>query len=146
MTKCIRGYVLILCVVTVLITGCRFFPLSDTEFAKSVFTGLVKGRQSVEKDIDWPTFKAMGVDVGESYKKYLDEKQKTRYRRVLIRNLSFSFHTAGGKAELFRNWRVEASQDQKVTVATDAGRATLLLFITKEQGKRKLTGIEWLKK
>ena len=139
-----RWFLSILCLAVVLV-GCEMVPASDIGFARYVFTDMAKGRQGIEKYIDWQSFKAVGVDVGTAYSKF-SEKEKPGYRKAFLQNFSFTFRTAGGKLSYLHNWRIHFQDSHKVTVAVDTKNLTLLLSISQgSRAKRKLMGMEWLK-
>lgn len=117
---------------------------SDTAFCHDVFKGLTQGRLSaVEKYIDWGALKAMGVDVGDTYKKLPNAKEKENYRKAFVANLSKSFKNAGGSPRDFTNWRVYERGSLKTIVVADynkKGKKMLLTIYGYE--KRKITAIE----
>ena len=140
-----KSFLSILCL-AVALAGCEMVPVSDAGFAKYVFTNMAKGRQGIEKYIDWQSFQAVGVDVGATYSKF-SEKEKPGYLKAFLQNFSFSFRTAGGKLNYFHNWRVYSQDSHKVTVAVDTKNLTLLLSLSQgSRAKRKLISMEWLKK
>lgn len=118
---------------------------SDLAFCRDVFKGLTQGRLSaVEKYIDWGALKAMGVDVGDTYKKLPDAKEKTEYRKSFVVNLSKGFKNAGGNFIDFTNWRVYKRDSLKTIIAADynkKGKKILLTVYGYE--KRKITAIQW---
>jgi hypothetical protein len=135
-------YILVLFLTVGLAAGCVFYP-QEVEFARRVFTGLVRGRRVVAKYIDWHSLKATGVDVGATYNSLASEKERRDYRKAFIQNFSFSFRTSGGRLNWFKNWRIHSRDSRKITVAADAGTMTLLLYISADPRQRKLLGIEW---
>lgn len=131
----------------------------DTDFCRKVFNGLVKGSYGVQKFIDWEKLKAMKVDVGATYIQFTIEKQRSDYKKAFIKYLSLGFRQAGGKLNLFTNWRIypvrKESPDRielsngvydkysdKTVVAADY-RGKIILFTISKYGKRKLIAIQW---
>ncbi len=130
----------------IFLLGCDMVPASDVDFAKYVFTRMVKGSLGVEKYIGWESFKAVGVDVGATYKQ-MSEKDRPGYRKAFLQNYSFSFRTAGGSLKYFHNWRIHSQDSSKTTIAVSTRNLTLLLYISNDsRTKRKLIGMDWLKK
>ncbi len=130
----------------IFLLGCDMVPASDVDFAKYVFTRMAKGSLGVEKYIGWESLKAVGVDVGGTYKKF-NEKDKLGYRKAFLKNYSFSFRTAGGSLKYFHNWRIHSQDSAKTTIAVSTQNLTLLLDISNDsRNKRKLIGMDWLKK
>jgi hypothetical protein len=139
-----KSFLSILCLVVAL-AGCEMAPASDVGFAKYVFTNMARGRQAIEKYIDWQSFQAVGVDVGATYSKF-SEKERPGYRKAFLQNFSFSFRSAGGKLSYFHNWRIHSRDSHKVIVSVDTKNLTLLLSLSQgSRAKRKLIAMEWLK-
>jgi len=133
--------------VILVIMGVMFFRVSqdpDVYFARQVFSGLVNGRQSVERDIDWPHFLAVGGDVGTDYASFPTDSQKAYFRKSFIINFALSFKSSGGELKSFTNWAVFSRDNNKAVVsAFTLGNKTILFTIAKKAGKRKLVAIQW---
>jgi hypothetical protein len=118
---------------------------NDVAFCRDVFNGLVKGRLlAVEKNIDWGTLKAMGVDVGQAYKKLPDAKEKKDYRKSFVANLSKGFKNAGGNFTDFTNWRTYKHEGLETMIMADYNKkGKKILFTIHGYENRKITAIEW---
>jgi len=115
---------------------------ADIDFCHKVFNGLVKGSYGVQKFIDWEKLKAMKVDVGATYIQFTTEEQRSDYKKAFIKYLSLGFRQAGGKFNLFTNWRIRDKYSNKTVVAADY-RGKIILFTISKYGKRKLIAIQW---
>jgi len=136
--------VLILGIISaLLISGCSQLE-TDVQLTRRIFNGLCSGRQNVQGQIDWEHLTAMGVDVGKTYSGIILEKERADYRKAFFFNISFSFRASGGKLSGFSNWRVKTREGDNAIVATDTpSNKVLLLTLTSEAGKRKLTAMKW---
>lgn len=125
------------------LAGCARME-TDTQLARRIFNGLCSGNRGVEKLIDWENLKATGVDVGNTYSRFVYEKERLDYRKMFFFNLSYAFKATGGKAQAFVNWRVKLQDIDKTVIAADltVGKV-LLLTLSHKNGKRKLIAIEW---
>ncbi len=117
----------------------------DIIFSRRVFAGLVKGRTSVQKMIDWEDFQAVGLDVGEVYSGLPDEKEKADYKNSFIDKFSLGFRQVGGNFKAFVNWRVYDRQGRLCRVAADykAKENKTLLFTLAQGQSKKLVAIQW---
>lgn len=124
------------------LSGCAID--SDIDFSQRVLKGLVKDKLSVEDLIDWQVFQAFAEDIGARYSSLPTEKAKSYYRQGFIHNFALGFHSAGGRLEDFRHWRIYAKDKQRVVVAVDnqMSKRTCLLTISK-QARKKLVAMEW---
>lgn len=116
----------------------------DITFCRWVFKSLTSGKLSVEKYIDWEKLKAMGVDVGATYTKLPNAREKKDYRKSFIRNLSKGFIKSGGKAEAFTNWRVSQKEGLKAIILADYKNGTIAFTIYGYE-KRQIIAIAWEK-
>lgn len=116
----------------------------DVTFCREVFKNLTSGKLSVGKYIDWGRLKAMGVDVGATYTKLPNAREKKDYRKAFISNLSKGFIKGGGKAEAFTNWRVSQHEGLKTTILADYKNGTMAFTIYGYE-KRQIIAIEWEK-
>ena len=131
----------------VLLTGVVFITRilnSDLYFAKKVFTGLVRGAPSAARMIDWPSFQALDLNVGESYAALPSIKDKSAYEKVFIKNFSTGFEKTGARFDSFIRWRVYGRDTGRVIIAADypAKGKTLLFYINKID-RTKLVKLSW---
>lgn len=139
-----KNLILIAGIITVLfISGCTQME-TDVQLTRRIFNGLCSGNQRVQNLIDWETFKAIGVDVGQAYSNIVSEKERADYRKAFFYNFSFSFRSAGGRTSKFFNWRVNNREGNNTIVAADTAMGKAILFtLSNKAGKRKLTAIDW---
>jgi hypothetical protein len=117
---------------------------SEVRLCQQVFLGLLTGRQSVENFLDWENIKVIGLNVGKLYSSLPDEKQKADYRKAFFKSLSVSFKKAGGRPELYTNWRIKGKNGSETIVAADyIDKAKTLLFTLVQNGRKKITLIQW---
>lgn len=117
---------------------------NDVDFCRDIFKGLIEGRESVQKFIDWGNLKAIGIDVGATYSKLPNAKEKADYRKSFIKSLSQGFNNAGGRFKAFSNWRVYKQDGADTLIAADyKDKAKTILFTLSGYEKRKLTAIQW---
>jgi hypothetical protein len=127
----------------IFISGCTQME-TDVQLTRRAFNGLCSGNQRVEGLIDWQTFKAMGTDVGKAYSSIVLEKERRDYRKAFFYNVGFTFRASGGKVSGFSNWRVKNMVGNDTIVAADSAIGkTILLTLTNNSGKRKITAIDW---
>lgn len=117
----------------------------DIRFSQSVFSALVGGRVSAAGLISWDDFKAVGLDVGNTYRGLADNRQKSDYRGSFIQNVALGFRKTGARFADFSNWRAYEKTDTLAVVAADysAKNKTILFVISKESQGRKLKEIKW---
>lgn len=121
----------------------------DISFARGVFSGLIKGDESVKEAIEWPSFKAMGNDLGAVYVKLPSDKEKEFYKQAFILNFALGFKSSGGKFSSFTHWRIIQRDKQGAIVAADigaSGERTALFAVSKKHRNKKLVAIEWEEK
>jgi len=121
----------------------------DVSFARGVFSGLIKGDESVKEAVDWLSFKAVGSDLGAVYAKLPSDKEKEFYKKAFILNFALGFKNGGGKFSSFTNWRIIQRDKQGVIVAADMGASrerTVLFAISKKYRNKKLVAIGWEEK
>lgn len=117
----------------------------DINFCRRVFEGLVKGRYTVEKFVDWAEFKGFEKDIGSIYNQFSSEKAKTAFKTEFIKNFALGFIRGGGKLKLFTHWRIYRQDNRETVVAADYKTPTYkhtLLFTITKNGKHKLTSIQ----
>jgi hypothetical protein len=141
-----RKITLLLAVTGMIVLVVGFFWLTrepDIAFARRVFSGLINGDQAVKEMIDWASFQAMGVDVGNNYAGLPDARQKELYSRAFIANFSVAFSSYGVKFSSFTNWRVSKRGKMSATVAVNGSTNKALLFtVSNKYGKRKLVSLQ----
>ncbi len=76
-------------------------PKNDVDFARTVFKGLITGKESVDEDIDWTTVRMMGYDVATQYATHTDPEARQVFRKALIKNLSKSSFRQAGNSAIF---------------------------------------------
>ena len=136
----------IILIVVLIAAGVLFLQIKNQEInlCRYIFNGLTNRVYAAEKFIDWENLKALDVDVGAFYTRLADEKDKGGYRKEFIRNFSVGFAKAGGRLNLFTNWRIWYRDSNKVIVAADySGYNKTILFTLSKFGKIKLTSIQW---
>lgn len=117
---------------------------TDVEFCRKVLNGLVEGRPSVQRWIDWEHLKALEVDVGATYTHLASDAERAQYRRAFVESFSKGFRQANGVLNAFRHWRVHERGDGRIVIAVEyeAKQKTLLLSLP-ASGKKKLEAIQW---
>ena len=141
--KQILGIILISLVV-IFIIFLRLKPKNDVELCRDIFWGFVEGRQSLQNSIDWDHLKALGTDVGATYSKLPNPKEKEDYRREFYKNFSVSFKRNAGTFEAFTNWRIYEKAALGTIIAADYKlKSKTVLFTLSGYEKKKLTYIKW---
>ena len=117
----------------------------DINFSRRIFTGLIKGNSSVQRLIDWPGFKAVGVDVGQAYSTLPNDKERADYRRAFIEKFSSGFRQTGADSKSFTNWRIYDNKGEFTVVAADYKEKDnrTILFALSKGGRKKLAAIQW---
>ena len=117
---------------------------SELRVCRDVLRGLIDGSPSIGRSIDWEHLRALGVDVGATYRRLPNERERAGYRQAFIEQFTEGFHQARGVADGFRAWRVQQRADAAVVVAADyeAKRQTLLMSVSASEPKR-VEGIQW---
>lgn len=144
--KNIYKYAAVLLGILVLFSAFGLAKDKDIEFSRNVFSGLIAGKLSIRQSIDWPKFKALGMDIGAGYKDLTNDKDKSDYENFFIRSFSFNFKKTGAKFRSFTNWRIYSRDTQGVVVAADypARKQTLLFTIARDKNKKpRLVNLDW---
>jgi len=116
----------------------------DVNFSRAVFSDLVKGRDGVQKYIDWENLKGLAINAGATYSKFPTEKERSGYRKSFIQGFSLGFRRAGGNLKSFVNWRIYSQEGAQTIVAADyRGHNKTLLLTLSGAGKKKLTSLQW---
>lgn len=134
-------------VVTAIVLGLAWLPRlskSPADFGRDTFQALAQGRLSARGAIDWASFTAVGIDVGQVYRSLPAPKQRAAYEREFIASFAKGFEEMGGRIEDFQRWRVIEQTEQHMIVAADvpSKRKTLLLRLP-AQGRKRIIAINW---
>lgn len=128
--------------------GCSFKApdtsgMNNVDFAKTVFSGLVNGDQSVQSLIDWEVFRAGPSNVATSYNAQTSDSGKATFRTSFIFSFGQGFRATGSTAAGMSNWG-QTSEDANwaVVQATNPGRGNLIMTISKRGGVRRLAAID----
>ena len=142
-TPWVGSVVLVVAVVAVVAAIARR-GADDVTFCQAVLKGLANANQAIQRKVDWERLKAMGVDVGATYTKLANERERSGYRRAFINSFSENFYRARGDLEAFRRWRVEERADGRIVVAADyEGRHRTLLLSLPASGRKQVVEIQW---
>jgi len=115
----------------------------EVAVGREIFQGLVTGKPSVQKRIDWAHLSAVGVEVGATYTQLPNEQAKAKYRRFFVEYFSKGFRKAGGSPKAFVRWRIQERTPAWVVVAADYPAKQKTLLLTMATSGRKLQGIQW---
>ena len=136
----------IVVIIAALLTGLFFYlniKNQDINFSRRVFAGLIKGRHSVQKLIDWENLQAVGVDVGQTYSALPNGKERADYQRAFVERFSLGFRQVGGDFKSFTNWRLYDNAPEVAIVAADYKDNKTILFTLSKYERKKLTAIQW---
>ena len=101
----------------------------------------------MQKYIDWDNFKAMGMDLGDIYKKLPNAREKADFRSTFIKSVSMNFRLARGRPAAFVNWQALQRQgDAVIILAYYADKQDTILFAVSGYPKRKLISMQWKEK
>lgn len=137
--------VLGLIVVTVVVGTLRFVH-RDVTVCREVLRGLVTGRFAAQRSMDWEHLEALGLDVGETYRRLPNAEERQRYQRAFVENFSKAFREAQGRLDAFTRWRIVSREGQTTLVAADyaAANRTLVFTITDSGwGRRRVEAFQW---
>ena len=120
---------------------------SELRVCRDVLRGLIDGSPSIGRSIDWEHLRALGVDVGATYRQLPNERERAGYRQAFIEQFANGFRRASGVADGFRAWRVQRRADAAVVVAADyeAKHRTLLMSVSSARSQ-KVEKMEWVSK
>lgn len=113
----------------------------DVTFAKSTFESLARGDSAVAEKIDWPTFTAMGDNVGASYVELTSGVEKQKLVTGFITGFASSFRDSGGSVEAFTNWRVSLHDKLRTEVAADSPGGVMTITVSERDGVEKVSSI-----
>jgi len=137
-------YAAVMILIVIAVVGLFRMGRDEVSLCREVFRGLVEGKASVQRHIDWDHLQAMGVDVAATYGSMTTAQARAKYRRLFIEHFSKGFRSTDGELKGFVNWRIEANTPQQIVVAADyKGREKTLLFSLPASGTKKITGIQW---
>lgn len=139
----IGSIALVLVIAGVLLLALRVRE-SDAAACRAILTGLAQGKSFVARRIDWNHLTAMGVNVGETYTKLPDDKQRADYRQAFVTQFARGFQQSGARPKDFVRWRLERREQDRVVIAVDypAKKKTLLMSLP-SSGTKKLEDIRW---
>lgn len=140
----VAGHLVLGLLVIAVAAGVVRMRQGDVAFGRKVFTDLMRGRQTVQRRIDWEHLTAMGVNVAGTYARLPTEQDKANYRNSFIEQAALAFQKAGGNLRAFRRWRVHQRDPEQWVVAVDypPTQKTLLLMLSGDHPKQ-LRGIQW---
>ncbi len=141
--KKVLGFVLIILALILAVYLYRQQP-NDIELCRGIFQGFVEGKQDMEKFVDWEHLKALGLDVGATYSKLANAKEKEAYRREFYKSFARGSRQAGGKFQAVTNWRIYQKGGLETVVSADYNlKSKTVLFTLFESGGKKLINIQW---
>lgn len=127
--------------VLVFMAGCA--AQSDVDFARTVFTRLIKGLYIARPMIDWNHFNVFESDIGAEYRELKDEF-KDDYERAFIDGFKRGFQMKPATIKMFTNWRTEAisgvdsEPGLKYVVADIPASNALIVFVVDRTGRQPL--------
>ena len=92
---------------------------TEVTVCRETVRGLIDGSPRVGRSIGWERLQAMGVDVGATYRRLPNERDRSEYRQAFIGQFREGFRRAHGQADGFRHWRVQQRLGERVIVAAD---------------------------
>lgn len=136
-------YIVVTSIVIILAVFFATRSRGDADYCRKIFYGLIAGRQSVQSLIDWENLKVLGLDIGATYNKLPDEKEKANYRAAFIKSFPEGFKRGRGNKEVFTNWKVYGiNKDELSICAYDKKQKKTVLFgLAKRGGQKKLISI-----
>ncbi|GEM_PF-6274077 len=115
----------------------------DVDRGRAVFSGLVYGRQNVQRDIEWEHLRGLDVDVGQAYRALPSDKERTGYRRAFVENFAKGFAIAHAKVSDFVNWRIAQRSPETVSVAADYRGKGRTLLVMLNASTKHLVSLQW---
>jgi len=117
---------------------------SDAEVCRNILNGLIEGKSSVARRIDWERLTALGKDIGAEYRGLPNDAERARYRQSFVMSFPRGFQQAHGNLSSFRNWRIKAREGNLIVVAVDyeIKHKTLLMGVP-ASGPKKLETLQW---
>lgn len=117
----------------------------DVTFARNTFTALAKGDTAVQDKIDWPTFTALGGNIGADYIKIPTETEKAQFRNEFVTGFATSFRQSGGSVDNFTNWRTTFHDSTRTEVAADSPNGILKLTVSERDSVERISAIDLMK-
>lgn len=129
----------------ILLIGFLYIRSREINFCRNVFSDLMQGRFWAVNYIDWEHLKALDMNVGETFSRLPNEKERRNYKKAFIRSLAVGFSRTGTKIGDFSNWRILSKDSEKIIAAADyiKYKKTLLLTFTKSKIGKKLVSLQW---
>lgn len=132
----------ILVLISLLAAACNRSGQADVGYAQKTFESLARGEEAVAADIDWKTLQSLGIDVGVAYVALASDEERARFREGFITQFASSFQNTGGKVDSFTNWRTTSHDDIATVVKADGPSGTLVLTVTRRDGRSQLSSIQ----
>lgn len=117
----------------------------DTSFARSSFTSLARGDTDAAAKIDWPTFTALGENIGARYVNIESETEKQNFRNAFVTQFSSQFHQNGGSVDNFTNWRVTFHDSVRTEVAADSPGGVLKITVSQRDSVERISALNMIK-
>lgn len=114
----------------------------DMAFAKETFESMARGDSDAVDRIDWETFSALGIPVGQQYLAFETEEEKQNYTTGFVTQFSTNFRESGGSVDDFTNWRVTSHDGIHTKVTADSDNGSLKLTVSERDGKERLTSFD----
>ena len=138
------GLLTLAIVAAALAMGVHRFQNGDVAFCRRAFTDLAKGRQSVQRRIDWEHFRALDTNIGVAYAALPNDRERADYRDAFVSQFAQGFQSSGSRAQTLSRWKVQERADGHTVVAgsDETGNLTLLFQIP-QAGRKRLEAIQW---
>lgn len=117
----------------------------DTSFARKAFLELARGDSAVQSKIDWPTFVAMGQNVGSAYVLLQSETEKQNFQNAFVTQFSTNFRESGGSVDNFTDWRVTFHDSLRTEVAADSPGGILKITVSQRNSTDYVSAIDVVK-
>lgn len=117
----------------------------DTSFARKTFLELARGDTAAQSRIDWPTFVAMGQNVGAAYTQLQSETEKQDFRNAFVTQFSTNFRENGGSVDKFTDWRVTFHDSLRTEVAADSPGGVLKITVSQRDSADHVSSIDIVK-
>jgi len=117
----------------------------DTSFARKAFLELARGDTAVQSKIDWPTFVAMGQNVGAAYILLASDTEKQNFRNAFVTQFSTNFRESGGSVDNFTDWRVTFHDSLRTEVAADSPGGVLKITVSQRDSADHVSSIDIVK-
>lgn len=132
--------------ITLATTSCeKTKQAGDTSFARKAVLELARGDTAAQSKIDWPTFVAMGQNVGAAYILLESETEKQNFRNAFVTQFSTNFRESGGSVDNFTDWRVTFHDSLRTEVAADSPGGLLKVTVTQRDSTDRVSSIDIVK-